>query len=197
MQTTSRERRGTSFRYAGYHFGQRDGCRCEGFEAQHRPHPPLDTPMIPPDPIVEVLVFANSDAFNARCDLSSKRLSALHQRSSQGENSSCQTRITATFAIQPSESPYQRDRVRKVLSTACSIEMSASNGRGAFSALGSRPSSTVGRLVINLSRMSKIIHFNAEDLNCTVQAGATREQVNQHLRDTGLFFAVDLGGVCI
>ncbi|TCV68670.1 FAD-linked oxidase C-terminal domain-containing protein [Neorhizobium sp. S3-V5DH] len=64
---------------------------------------------------------------------------------------------------------------------------------GAGTSLDGHSYSTVGRLVINLSRMSKIIHFNGEDLSCTVQAGATREQINQHLRDTGLFFAVDPG----
>ncbi len=50
-----------------------------------------------------------------------------------------------------------------------------------------------GGVSINLARMDAILAVNAEDFDCTVQAGVRREALNAHLRDTGLFFPIDPG----
>src|SRR6185436_10816575 len=44
-----------------------------------------------------------------------------------------------------------------------------------------------------LSQMSKVLEVNGEDLDCRVQAGVTREQLNAELKGTGLFFPIDPG----
>ncbi len=50
-----------------------------------------------------------------------------------------------------------------------------------------------GGLSIDTARMKRITGVRASDLDCTVEAGVTRTEFNQHLRDTGLFFPIDPG----
>jgi D-lactate dehydrogenase (cytochrome) len=50
-----------------------------------------------------------------------------------------------------------------------------------------------GGVSIDMGRMSRIIALNEDDMDCVVEAGVTRKQLNAHLRSQGLFFPIDPG----
>ncbi len=64
---------------------------------------------------------------------------------------------------------------------------------GTGSSLEGHVNAPAGGISIDTSGMNRILAVHPEDLDCTVEPGVTREALNTHLRDTGLFFPIDPG----
>ncbi|HEY6832115.1 MAG TPA: FAD-linked oxidase C-terminal domain-containing protein [Pseudolabrys sp.] len=64
---------------------------------------------------------------------------------------------------------------------------------GVGSSLEGHVNAPFGGVSIDVRDMNKVIAVHPDDLDCVVEPGITRKQLNEHLRDSGLFFPIDPG----
>src|SRR3954453_7596883 len=64
---------------------------------------------------------------------------------------------------------------------------------GAGTSLEGAVNAPFGGISCDLKDMNRIIAVHPEDFDCVVEPGVTRHQLNDYLRDKGLFFPVDPG----
>ena len=64
---------------------------------------------------------------------------------------------------------------------------------GAGSSLEGHLLAIQGGIILDVSRMNQVLSINAGDLTITVQQSIKRKQLNEAIKDTGLFFPIDPG----
>jgi D-lactate dehydrogenase (cytochrome) len=88
--------------------------------------------------------------------------------------------------------PESADEVQEIVKV-CAEHRVPVIAFGVGSSLEGHVNAPGGGISLDTSRMNRVLSVNAEDLDCTVEPGVTREDLNAYLRDTGLFFPIDPG----
>ena len=88
--------------------------------------------------------------------------------------------------------PESTEEVQEIV-RACAAHRVPVIAFGVGSSLEGHVNAPGGGISLDTSRMNRVLAVNADDLDCTVQPGVTREDLNRYLRDTGLFFPIDPG----
>ena len=144
---------------------------------------PLDLPhRVNPRPVPAAMLAELQRRFGSRCS------TARAVREQHGRDES-------PFPVTPPEVVVFCDSTEEV---AVVVALAAEHAVpvipfGVGSSLEGHLLAVQGGVSVDLSGMTQIVRINPEDLTVTVQAGVTREQLNQEVRNQGLFFPIDPG----
>ncbi|MFT3813068.1 MAG: FAD-linked oxidase C-terminal domain-containing protein [Acidovorax sp.] len=136
----------------------------------------------PPRPVPQALLDALAARFGAQCS------TALSVREQHGRDEGALQAPPPAAVVFAQSTRDVQDAVRLASAHATPII-----AYGAGSSLEGHLLAVQGGISIDLSQMNRVLSVDADDLTVTVQPGITRKQLNEAIKDTGLFFPIDPG----
>lgn len=88
--------------------------------------------------------------------------------------------------------PETTEEVAEIVSV-CAQHRTPVVAFGVGTSLEGHVNAPLGGISVDFREMNAVLAVNEDDLDCVVQPGITRKQLNTALRDTGLFFPIDPG----
>ncbi|WP_180683808.1 FAD-binding oxidoreductase [Tepidicella baoligensis] len=147
---------------------------------------PLPTDLLPDVRLREVPT-AFLDALKARFGAQCSTAQAVREQ--HGRDESAFTTVPPPAAVVFAESTQDvADAVR-----LCAEHRVPVIPFGVGSSLEGHLLAVQGGISLDVSRMNRVLSVHAEDLTATVQPGVTRKQLNDAVKDRGLFFPIDPG----
>jgi D-lactate dehydrogenase (cytochrome) len=145
-----------------------------------------------------IAALSGSDSFggNARAQTLAALKQRFGERYQDGQSQREQHGHTTTWLVnQPPEAvifPENTDEIVAIVNI-CRESRTPIIPFGAGTSLEGHLNAPHGGISLDFARMKRVLSVNAEDLDCEVEPGITRTELNTYLRDTGLFFPVDPG----
>src|ERR1700734_3069624 len=88
--------------------------------------------------------------------------------------------------------PQSSEEVQEIV-RLCAAERVPVIGFGAGTSLEGQVNAPRGGICLDFRDMNRVLAVHSEDLDCVIEPGVTRKQLNEHLRDQGVFFPIDPG----
>ena len=129
------------------------------------------------------------DALEALSSLLGERLSRSKPDLEAHGRSESHFPLTPPDAVAWPETTAEVSEILRI----CNAQGCPVTGWGVGTSLEGHALAARGGLVVDFTRMDRLLEVRAEDMDCTVEPGLTREALNRELRATGLFFPVDPG----
>ena len=103
--------------------------------------------------------------------------------------------LTSWHPVQPPDAVVFPETTQEVAAIVaiCAAERVPVVPFGVGTSLEAGVNAPFGGVSIDMGRMNRVLALHADDMDCVVEAGVTRKQLNAHLRDEGLFFPIDPG----
>jgi len=139
-------------------------------------------PTIAPRPVPQTLLDALAQRFGSQCS------TALAVREQHGRDEGSIPAPPPAAVVFSESTQDVQDAVRLAAQHAVPVIPYA-----AGSSLEGHLLAVQGGISIDVNRMNRVLSINADDLTVTVQPGITRKQLNDAVKDTGLFFPIDPG----